>query len=148
MHGKEFVNCLLSSYFTLVTLISVIMLVLGLHFYPDASFGYIAYAAPLLYGAYGTLTNVVMYSRHELSTKEFLIRKGIQLVLVEIVVLSIVFGGEELNEEVWPVMIALAIGIFVVYVLSHVVDWIQSLLSAKKMTQELIRFQERVKIEE
>ena len=76
MHGKEFVNCLLSSYFTLVTLISVIMLVLGLHFYPDASFGYIAYAAPLLYGAYGTLTNVVMYSRHELSTKEFLIRKG------------------------------------------------------------------------
>lgn len=142
MHGREFVNSLLTSYFTIVTLITIVMLVLGMHFYPDASFGYVAYALPLIYGVCGVLPNVVMYSRHELSVKEFLVRKVIQLILIEVIVLFVAFGG---NEEEPSVVIATGIGIFVVFVVSHVIDWIQECLSAKRMTEDLIKLQQKFK---
>lgn len=142
MHGKEFANDMLTSYFSLVTLISVVMLVLGLNFYPDASFGYVAYAFPLIYGACGILPNVVMYSRHELTIKEFLVRKVIQFILTEMIVLFAVFGNV-LTEDI-NVVIATGIGIFIVYVVAHIIDWIQECLSAKKMTEDLIKLQQNV----
>lgn len=140
MHGREFVNDMLTSYFTLVTLISVVMLVLGLKFNPDASFGYAAYAVPLIYGACGILPNVVMYSRHELTIKEFLVRKVIQLILTEVVILFVVFG--DILAEDRKVVIATGIGVFIVYVVAHIIDWIQECLSAKKMTEDLIKLQQ------
>lgn len=142
MHGKEFVNSMFTSYFTLVTLISVVMLILGLNFYPEARFGYVAYAGPLIYAACGVLPNVVMYSKHELTVKEFLVRKIIQLIVTEIIILFVVFGGEDIQVEEIRVVIATGIGIFVVYVVSHIIDWIQECLSAKKMTEDLIKLQQ------
>lgn len=139
MHGREFVNSLLTSYFTIVTLITIVMLILGMHFYPDASFGYVAYAFPLIYGVCGVIPNVVMYSRHELTVKEFLFRKVIQLILIEIIVLFVAFSS---YEEDLSVVIATGIGILVIFVVSHVIDWIQKWLSAKEMTEDLIKLQQ------
>lgn len=139
MHGREFVNSLIYSYFTIVTLITILMFVLGMYFYPDASFGFVAYAFPLIYGACGVLPNVVMYSRHELTVKEFLVRKVIQLILIELIILFVAFGRYTENPSV---VIATGIGIFVIFVVSHVIDWIQKCLSAKKMTEELITLQQ------
>ena len=143
MHGREFINDILTSYFTLVTLISIFMLVFGMHFYPDASFGYTAYAFPLLYGACGVLPEVVMYSKRELTGMEFWVRKVIQLALVEILVLFAVFGGRDISAEETGVIVTTGIGIFVIYVVSHIVDWIQKWLSAKRMTEDLIKLQQK-----
>ena len=139
MQGREFVNNLISSYFTVVTLIVVAMLVLGLNFYPDVSFGFEGYILPLLYGACGVLPNVVMYSRHELTLREFLVRKVIQLFLIEIIVLFVAFGG---GKSELSIVISTGIGILVIFVVSHIVDWVQKCLSAKKMTEDLRRLQE------
>lgn len=145
MHGREFINSMLTSYFTLVTLISIFMLVFGMYFYPDASFGYVAYAFPLIYGACGVLTEVVMYSKRELTVMEFLVRKVIQLVLVEMLVLVVVFGGRDIPAEEADVIVTTGIGIMVIYVVAHVVDFIQKCLSARKMTEDLMKLQQNFK---
>ena len=143
MRGREFINSMLNSYFTLVTLISIFMLVAGIHFYPTERFGYEAYAFPLIYGACGILPQVVMYSKRELTMMEFLVRKVIQLVLIEILVLGVVFGGSNITAEETGVVVTTGIGIFVIYVVSHIVDWIQKCLSARKMTEDLVKLQKK-----
>lgn len=142
MHGREFINNTLNSYFTLVTLISIFMLVAGINFYPTQRFGYEAYAFPLIYGACGILPQVVMYSKRELTMVEFLVRKVIQLVLIEILVLGVVFGGSDISAEETGVIVVTGIGIMVIYVVSHIVDWIQKCLSARKMTEDLVKLQQ------
>lgn len=143
MHGREFFSTLLNSYFTLVTLISICMLTLGMYFYPNKTCGYDAFAFPLIYAACGILPEIVMYSKRELSVVEFLIRKVIELVLIEGIILFVTFyGGEKLSEEKY-VVIATGIAILVIFVISHIVDWIQKCLSAKEMTDDLRKLQEK-----
>ena len=50
MNGKEFAIRLMTTYFTLVTLITAATLGMGQYFEPEASFGYEAFASPLIYG--------------------------------------------------------------------------------------------------
>ena len=87
MHGKEFVNDMIYTYFMLVTMILVIMAVLGTYFMPETSFGYEAFGSPLIYAAYGTLPNIIMYAKKELTIKQYLVRKAIQLVVIEIIII-------------------------------------------------------------
>lgn len=142
MHGKEFINDVLSTYFTLVTLITVVMFVLGTNFIPNAQFGYEAFASPLIYAGCGVLPNIVMYSKRELSVKEFLVRKVIQFVLVEIIVLAVALPGLGDYRSHMDIVIALAFSVFVIYLLSHLFDWIQNWMSAKRMTEDLLTFQQ------
>ena len=143
MHGKEFVIELIRTYFSVVTLVNVVILIMGLQMAPNRSFGYDAFAAPLIYGAAGTLPNIVMYSKRELKVKELLLRKILQFILIEITVLFAAFYNQT---EIWKkpeIIISVAISIFVVYVIASLIDWIQNSISARQMTAELMKFQER-----
>lgn len=144
MHGKEFVIDFIKTYFTVVTLINVVMLVMGLQFAPDNRFGYEAFAAPLLYGAAGTLPNLVMYSKRELTVKELVVRNVIQFVLVEVIVLFVAFYGADTFWQQPNIIFGVAISIFLIYIIVSVMDWAQNYVSAKKMTEELMKFQESV----
>lgn len=145
MRGKEFFVNMLSTYFTLVTLITVAILVLGLHFNPDATFGYKAFLAPLVYGACGVIPMGVMYSTRELTIKEVIVRKVIQFILIEIIILFVAFYGREIDAKQTKLMMIMGVSILVIYVLAHVIDWIQNCVSAKRMTEQLMRLQENVK---
>ena len=140
MHGKEFVIELIRTYFSVVTLVNAVILIMGLQMAPNRSFGYDAFAAPLIYGAAGT---IVMYSKRELKVKELLLRKILQFILIEITVLFAAFYNQT---EIWKkpeIIISVAISIFVVYVIASLIDWIQNSISARQMTAELMKFQER-----
>lgn len=144
MHGKEFAIDCIRTYFAVVTLINVVMLVMGMQIAPDNRFGYDAFAAPLIYGAAGTLPNIVMYSKRELTVKELVIRKVIQFILIEVIVLFVAFYN---MDDFWQqpyIIIGVGISIFVIYVIASVIDWVQNCIAAKKMTEELMKFQESV----
>lgn len=141
MQGKELINDMLYTYFMLVTMISGIMMVLGKRFIPDAQFGYEAFGKPLIYAAYGTLPNVVMYGKKEFTMKQLLIRKMIQLILVEVIVINVAIPAEMIEVGKIEVVASLAISIFVVFVLTHLIAWFQNYMVAKKMTEELLAFQ-------
>lgn len=145
MHGKEFFMDMLNSYFIVVTLITAATFIMGVCLFPNESFGYSAFAAPLIYGACGVLPNFVMYSKRELTVKELLVRKVMQFVLIEVLVLTAAFGGSDIAGERLKAAIAMGISIFVIFVISHVIAWMQDCMAAKKMTDELIRFQQSVK---
>ena len=141
MRGKELVNDMIYTYFMLVTMILGVMMVLGTRFMPDERFGYEAFGMPLLYAAWGTLPNIVMYAKKELTLKQFLVRKTIQLVLVEIIVITVAIPMQIIESGRLEVVVSLAIGILVVYIFTHLIEWFQNCVVAKQMTEELLAFQ-------
>ena len=141
MQVKELINDMIYTYFMLVTMILGVMAVLGMHFMPDVRFGYEAFGLPLIYAGFGTLPNIIMYAKKELTMKQFLVRKTIQLVLVEIIVINVAIPAEIIDAEKTEVVVSLAISILVVYVLTHLIEWFQNYAVAKKMTEELLNFQ-------
>ena len=118
-------------------------MVLGTHFMPDVRFGYEAFGMPLLYAAFGTLPNIVMYAKKELTLKQFLIRKTIQLLLVEIIVINVAIPAQIVEAGNIEVVVALAVGILVVYIFTHLIEWFQNYTMAKRMTEELLVFQKK-----
>ena len=145
MRGKELMNDMIYTYFMLVTMILAVMMILGTHFMPDVRFGYEAFGIPLKYAAWATLPNMVMYAKKELTLKQFLIRKTIQLVLVEIIVITIAIPAQIFETGKIEVVVALAVGILIVYILTHMIEWFQNYTMAKKMTEELLAFQKNHK---
>lgn len=144
MHGKEFVLDCIRTFFTVVTLINVVMFVLGMYFLPESRFGYEAFMVPVVYGLAGTIPNLVMYSKRELKVGELLVRKLLQLILIEVIVLYLAFGNVAEIAQTPQIMFGTALGILIIYVVSTLLDWLQNYLSAKQMTEELIRFQSNV----
>lgn len=142
MRGKEFFIDLIRTYFSVVTLINVAIFIMGMHFSPDSRFGYDAFATPLIYGAAGTLPNIVMYSKRELKVKELLFRKILQFILIEVVVLFVAFYNQTAFWKQPRIIISVAISIFIIYVIASFIDWIQNSISAKQMTTALLKFQE------
>lgn len=145
MHGKEFIMKIIRTYFTLVTLITVAIFLIGAQLAPDASLSYTAFAIPLIYAACGVLPSVVMYSRKELTVKQFLVRKVIQLGLIEILLFTVIFDNVNELKERTDRVILVTISVFIIYTLVHILDWFQKSLSAKKMTEELMCLQQAVK---
>ena len=72
---------------------------------------------------------------------EILVRKILQLILIEVFVLFAAFydAGEEIRT--FEIVGSTAVSIFLVYVISTLLDWLQNYLTAKQMTEELLRFQ-------
>lgn len=145
MHGKEFIMKIIRTYFTLVTLITVAIFLIGAQLAPDASLSYTAFAIPLIYAACGVLPSVVMYSRKELTVKQFLVRKVIQLGLIETLLFTVIFDNVNELKERTDMVILVTISVFIIYTLVHILDWFQKSLSAKKMTEELMCLQQAVK---
>lgn len=143
MQGKELIRDMINTYFMLATMILAVMTVLGMYFMPDVRFGYEAFGTPLIYAAYGTLPNIIMYAKKELTMKQYLIRKTIQLMLVEIIVIAVVVPAEVIEAGQTEVVISLAISILMIYILTHLIEWFQNSVEAKRMTEELMSFQRK-----
>ena len=143
MSGKELIRDMINTYFMLTTMILVVMAVLGTYFMPEVRFGYGEFETPLIYAAWGTLPNVVMYAKKELTMKQMLVRKMIQLILVEVIVISVALPAEKFESGNSALVIALVGCVFVIYVLTHVIEWYQDSVTAKKMTEELLIFQKK-----
>lgn len=142
---KELINDILTTYITLVTLITALLYVLGSYFFPDAAFGYEGFASPLIFAAYATLPNLLMYSRKELTTKSYIIRKSLQFILIEIIVLTIAIPDKDVYMNQPAIVTALTMSVFVIFVLTHLYDFFKNLVSAKRMTAELMLFQQKYK---
>lgn len=129
---------MMTVYFTLVTLITAAILLLGLYMEPEAEFGYSAFAEPLILAACGTLPCVVMISRHELTLKAYMLRKIMQLILIELLVIWV--SGARIEDGS---ALQFAISILVIFLCAHGISWLQECYAARQMTADLIRLQEK-----
>ena len=145
MSLKEFLLRQLRLFFILTTLITVAIWVLGSVFDPGASFGYEAMLSPLSFAGVCILPGLVMYSKRELTNREMMIRKGIQLLLIEAVVLGIAFRSPYIASENPRVAAGLALSVLIIYVLANGIQWLQGTMEAKRLTEDLKLLQERAR---
>jgi len=131
-------------YFILVTLITVLLMILGLMFDSDRTFGYEIYFSPLLYALIGVIPVFVFHSDRELSMKRLVIRNILRLLLVEALVMMLVFKAPSIPSDRPEVVAGIAVGITVVYILTMVVEYIFELIQARELNTYLEEYQKRI----
>lgn len=128
-------------YFILVTLITVLLMVVGLIFDSGRTFSYEAFFSPLFYAFIGVIPVFFFQSDKELSMKQLIIRSIIQILLIEAAILLIVFKVPSIPSDRIEVVISIAVGILIVYILSLVIEYIFELTQAREMNAYLEEYQ-------
>ena len=140
---KELLIHALRVYTLLVTLITILMIILGRLLDRNRVFSYEAFLSPLIYALIGTAATVVTRSDKELSIRDLIIRKVISLLLIECAIFFIALNADTIPTEKSWVIPGLALGIFVVFVLAHVILYFADRKEAEKLNADLVRYQEK-----
>ncbi|MCR5558528.1 MAG: hypothetical protein K6F75_13340 [Butyrivibrio sp.] len=140
---KERLVDALRSFFIIVTLINVAMLVLGGALMPDQKFGYEAFAYPLIYGAVTSIPGLFMGSSKELSIPQTIVRDIIQLLLIITALLVIMFGGRPVDRDTVLSAASVTVSVIIVFILVSLIRWILDSKAAEKMTADLEAYQRR-----
>ena len=140
---KELLIRALRLYTLLVTLITVALIILGRLLDRDRVFSYEAFISPLFYALIGTVATVITRSDKELSVRSLIIRKVISLLLIEGAIIWIALNADTIPTEKSWVVPGLALGVFVVFVLTHVILYYIDRKEAEKLNADLARYQEK-----
>lgn len=135
-------------YFMLVTFITMLLMVLGLTFDSERTFGYTVFASPLIYAAVGAIPVFLPGQDRELSVKGLLIRRIIELVIIEMIILFLAFWAETIPTEKRGVVIGIAFGIFIIYVLINVLEYFREKREAKELNEILSNYLMRTEREQ
>ena len=141
MEFKRFLINKLVLFFMLSTLITIAVYLIGSAFDSEARFGYDALLTPIKYAALCLLPTLVMWSQHELSPKQILVRKALMLVLLEAVILFIAFTSPVIDTGSGKVILTLVGSVLVIFVLVNLFLWLQGSAEAKKLSRDLAAFQ-------
>lgn len=134
-----FIKKIMMSFFISVACICVAMAIIGVIFEADTRFGYEAFLSPLIFGAAATLPTLVQYSKKELSLSQTAVRKGIHLVLLEVVILSILYLEGMLTSI--SMALSLGISISVIDLAVNMVLWIKDRSIANEFNDALKKLQ-------
>ena len=130
-------------YFILVTLITILLFVVGMLFDSGRTFGYEAYFSPLFYAFVSVIPVFIFHSDKELSMKCFVIRNVIQALIIEVVILLIVFKAPNIPSDRMAIVISIAVGVLIIYLLTMVVEYIFELTQANEMNDYLKEYQNK-----
>ena len=128
-------------YFILVTLITILLMVVGMLFDSDRPLSYDAYFSPLFYAFIGVIPVFFFQSDKELSMKRLIIRNVLYVLIVEAAILLIVFKAPNIPSDRMEVVISIAVGVLVVFILSLIVEYIFELTQANEMNAYLEEYQ-------
>jgi uncharacterized membrane protein YhaH (DUF805 family) len=128
-------------YFILVTLITILLMVVGMLFDSDTTLSYDAYFSPLFYAFIGVIPVFFFQSDKELSMKRLIIRNVLYVLIVEAAILLIVFKAPNIPSDRIEVVISIAVGVLVVFILSLIVEYIFELTQANEMNTYLEEYQ-------
>ena len=141
MSLKQFLARKLNLFFMLTTLITVAIYLLGSLYDGQARFGYEAFLSPLFYAGCCVLPSLVTFSRRELKPREWLVREALQFLLTEGVMLFLAFRSPMIDTSRPAVVAGIAGSVLVIYLLVFFLLWLTNSVEAKKVNEELQRFQ-------
>ena len=125
-----------------VTLITVLLIVLGLLLDRDRAFSYEAFLSPLIYALISTVITAAMHTERELSALRLIIREGISLLLVEAVFLFIALRSATIPTDRAWVVPGIALGILAVFLLTNLIMYLSDRKEAEKLSADLTRYQQ------
>ena len=140
---KELLIHALRLYTLLVTLITLLMMILGNLLDRGRVFSYDAFVSPLLYALIGTVATVITRSDREPGVRSLILRKAVSLLLIEGAVILIALNADTIPTDKSWVIPGLALGIFVIFILAHVILYLIDKKEAEKLNADLARFQEK-----
>lgn len=143
MSFKSFLKSICSTYFIIVTLVNLATFAMGSIYRPEERFGYDAFLMPLIYGFLGILPMCVMYSKREMTLVQVLIRKLIQLILLEGLLIGFVFGYGDFSKDNIAQIVSFAVTVLAVFILVHVISFVLDVQQARQMTLDLLDYQNR-----
>ena len=141
MNLKQFLIQKLMLFFTLSTLITVAICILGTSFDPAARFGYDSFLSPLIYAGACVIPSLVTWSKRELTPRELLLRELLQFLLTEAVVLGLAFWSTVIDTSRPAVVMGIAGSVLVIYLLVFLISWAANSAEARETDRELQEFQ-------
>ncbi len=132
---KEFIRRQIRAFLISHVLITIIVGAAGMFLSPDTQLGYWAYFIPLLYAVLCVIPGFVMYSKKELTIGQVVVRKVVQLVLIEGIILGLlaIFGSLESVK----VVVTVIISVVIVYVTVNLIEWISEVRDTNMMNEML-----------
>ena len=130
------------NYFIIATLINAAMFILGMIFAPDMRFGYEAYVYPLIYAFIGSIPNLIMPKKKEMTVRQTLIRESFSMILIIILIIAFMFLGKPATTETIIIASGVALSVIIVFISVNVITWIIDSKTAQNMTADLKAFQE------
>ncbi len=140
---KERIRDILNSFFISVTLINAAMLILGKILAPSQTFGYEAFLYPLIYGLIGAIPTLLIRDKKELSVRQELVRKTMQMLLLIVLMLAFMFGGQEITPELMTAAVGVSISVIIIFVLVNLILWWLDLKTARDLTKDLLLYQQK-----
>lgn len=140
---KERIRDILNSFFISVTLINAAMLILGKILAPSQTFGYEAFLYPLIYGFIGEIPTLLIRDKKELSVRQELVRKTMQMLLLIVLLLAFMFGGQEITPELMAAAVGVSISVIIIFVLVNLILWWLDLKTARDLTKDLLLYQQK-----
>ena len=113
-----------SLYFMLVTFITVLLMVLGLVFDADRTFSYSVFASPLIYAAIGVIPVFLPKKKEEPSVKDLIIRRIVELLIIEVIVLVLAFSADTIPTQKIGVVLGIGGGIVIIFVLTEIIEYL------------------------
>ena len=138
---RQFLIRKLMLFFTLSTLITIAIYILGTSFDPAARFGYDGFLSPLIYAGVCVVPSLVTWSKRELKLRELLLRELLQFLLTETIVLGLAFRSSVINTSRPAVVIGIAGSVLVIYLLAFLISWATNSAEARETDRELQKFQ-------
>ena len=125
-----------------VTLITVLLIILGLLLDRDRVFSYEAFLSPLIYALVSTAVAAAMHTGRELSARQLIIREGISLLLLEAAFLFIALRAATIPTDRAWVVPGIALGILAVFLLTNLIMYLSDKKEAEKLSADLARYQQ------
>ena len=144
MNWKNKFDQILKLYFMLVTFITVLLMILGIAFDSDRTFSYQVFASPLIYAAIGVFPVFLPGEEKELSVKKLILRRIIQLVIIETIILFLAFSSDNIPTEKRSVVVEIAVGIVVIYLLINALEYLFEKREAEELNDILANYQKMV----
>lgn len=140
---KDRIREIAGSYFISVTLINLVIFAAGMLFRPEETFGYKAFLTPLLYGLLTAIPTAILYSEKELTIRQLLLRKAIQLLMDIVIVDALMLAGSGLNRETLTTAAIVSVSVIAVFAAVHGIEWLLARKTARQLTDQLAAFQKR-----
>ena len=108
---------------------------------PSLGVTHYSFFMPFVYAFFCVIPSLVIYSAKELSIKQMLIRKAIQFLLIEFIVISVSYIIGTLNNTF--ICIAIILAVIVVYIVVNVFEYLFCKSAADAMTKKIQHIKEK-----
>lgn len=138
---KEFLISRVQLFFLLTTLILAASAIIGAVIAPAEELHYYQLFDPMAFAGLCVLPTCVSFFRKEPTLGQFIIRKAIELILIECIILFIISPPDDGSIPALLFYVILGAVVLVIYVLALLIMWLQKYRQSKKLTDQLKKLQ-------